>query len=94
LIYVNGYTIKNNIFIRKSDDPQIGFIGINKKISCVTISFAAPIEEEEIIAEIYFANTGEQLSEDKCSRIKIKRGITKAFLRILPPGGGGGGKKT
>lgn len=82
--YTNGYDIQDTKFIPNNYDPQIGFFFPEKSIRSVILLFDQPTEAK-MIAQVYFAEAGANLSEWNSIHYKIKKGAMNAVIR-LPAG--------
>lgn len=81
ITYINGYDVKDNYFIPINDDPSIGFINLNKKLSAIFINLKNPLKTNTII-QVYYATKNEPLSETNSYKIELLKGKTKIILPL------------
>lgn len=79
--YINGYDYSGNTYIPNSNDPQIGFAISNQQVRTIIVQFARPLEEN-IQTEVYYAFSGQQLSEERKLQITFEKGSTEYVIEM------------
>lgn len=82
--YSSGYTIDGSHYTPTNNDPQIGYHVSPESVESLVVAFQQPLKEATSI-QVYFAGTGQQLSEERVVNLSAASGDDSVVVDL--PGG-------